>query len=299
MRFALVLVVHLAAAPSLFALPRLTFARVVPAQYDLGSDDIAVISAIGDTDSIATFVDVFVEQTSRAGTLHVKDATAHGQNIQTPDEAAMKKLRREFPAGVYLGVKEFTCQTRVGEGEGSTHDHDGKRIKRKQQWVDATCQARIDVINARDMKRVFSFQVKGEGTSPRVEKLGDEERDIAVLQASRYAAVDAAEKIAPRRVRESIALDDEAPAFDDGMAMIDAEQLFEARKIWESEARRSRSSAALHYNLGAVCEALGDLKAAQQYYTEARQLEPDEPRYRAGLEQFMRRNTLTPRPTSR
>lgn len=291
MRIALVLVLQLAALP-LLAVPRVTFARTVPAQYPLGADDVAVVSAIGDTDSIATFVDVFVEQTSRAGTLHVQDATAHGQHILASDEAALKKLRREHPAGVYVGVKEFTCSTEVGEGEGSVHDLDGNRVKRKQMWVDATCQARIVVMNANDMKRVLSFQVKGEGTSPRVEKLTEEEHDIAVLQAARYAAVDAAEKIAPRRVRESIALDEDAPAFEAGMSLIDAERLADARAIWETEIRKSRESAALHYNLAAVCEALGDLTAARKYYTEAKRLEPNEPRYRAGLEQFMRRNAL-------
>lgn len=289
MRIAFVLVLQLAALPSAFALSRITFTRTVPAQYDLGSDDIAIVSAIGDTDSIATFVDVFVEQTSRAGTLHVKDATSHGQHILAPDEAALKKLRREHPADVYVGVKEFTCSTEVGEGEGSVHDVDGNRIKRKQTWVDATCQARIVVLSSTDMKRVLSFQVKGEGTSPRVEKLTNEEHDIAVLQAARYAAVDAAEKIAPRRVRESIALDDDAPAFEAGMAMIDADRFADARAIWEREIRRERNSAALHYNLAAVCEALGDIASARKYYTEARRLEPNEPRYRAGLEQFMRR----------
>ncbi|HVR41493.1 MAG TPA: hypothetical protein VMU84_20530 [Thermoanaerobaculia bacterium] len=292
MRIVLTLFLQLAVVPSLFALPRLAFARMVPAQYDLGSDDVAIVSAIGDTDSIATFVDVFVEQTARAGTLHVKDATGRGQNVLSSDEAALKKLRKEHPAAVYIGVKEFTCSTQVGEGEGSTHDVDGNRIRRKQTWVDATCQARIVVINASDMKRVLSFQVKGEGTSPRVETLSDEERDIAVLQAARYAAVDASEKITPRRVRESVTLDDDAPAFDEGFAMIQAEQLPEARSIWEAEAKKNAGSAALHYNLAAVCEALGDLKAARAHYTEARKLEPNEPRYRAELEQFMRRNTL-------
>src|SRR5215212_10753979 len=101
MRIALVLVLQLAALPAL-ALPRITFARTVPAQYPLVADSVAVVSAIGDTDSIATFVDVFVEQTSRAGTLRVQDATAHGQHILASDEAALKKLRREHPAGVYV-----------------------------------------------------------------------------------------------------------------------------------------------------------------------------------------------------
>jgi len=77
--------------------------------------------------------------------------------------------------------------------------------------MDAVCMARIDVMAA-DMKRISTFYGRGEGTSTRVETISDEERDLAVNVAARYAAVDAAERITPRRVREVIPLDEPVPA---------------------------------------------------------------------------------------
>jgi hypothetical protein len=133
----------------------------------------------------------------------------------------------------------------------------GNRVKRKQLWADAICGARMDVMS-RDMKRVSSFFGRGEGTSPRVEEVTDDERAIALAQAARYTALDAAERITPRRVREHIALDETAPAFGDAIALIESGHFAEARSVWEAELRRNPRSASLHYNLAAVCEALGD-----------------------------------------
>jgi tetratricopeptide (TPR) repeat protein len=151
------------------------------------------------------------------------------------------------------------------------------------------CQARLDIYSEAG-RRLFSFRVRGEGTSPRASTLSDEERDVAFEQAARYAALNAADAITPRVVRESIELDDRAPSLEEGLDLIAAGRVANARAAWEAALRRNRDSAALQYNLSAVSEALGDLPAAQRYLQAAVRLSPREPRYRTGLDLFLQRN---------
>lgn len=260
-------------APVLLASsPRVAFDRVVPAAHDLGrARDLAVVHAVGDSEASDAFVVNFVDRVNHAGFLRARDAR---------DSTG--------PADAYLAVQTFSCETFNREGEGSVRDADGNRVKRRQLWVDAVCTARVDVMG-RDMKRLSTFFGRGEGTSPRAEELTDDERHIAVRQAARYAAIDAAERITPRRVREHIPLDERAPELEAGMALIESGRAAEARALWESELRRNPRSAALHFNLAAVCEALRDRKAAKSHYTAASQLAPKEERYASELRLFARR----------
>ena len=273
MRATVAALFHLLAAPLLFAVsPRISFERVLPAVHDLGrAREVAIVHAIGDTTAVETFVEIFVEQTNEAGFFRVRDARA-----------------TTGPADVYLAVKSFTCETSDREGEGSTRDPDGNRVKTRQEWVDASCMARIDVMS-REMKRVSTFYGKGDGTSPHVDRRSVEEREAALRQAARYAAIDAAERITPRRVKEIIPLDESAPAFSEGMSLIDSGRVPEARARWEAALRQNPRSAALHFNLAAICEALGDRKSAQLHYVAASQLAPKEPRYAGEMRLFTKR----------
>jgi tetratricopeptide (TPR) repeat protein len=260
-------------APLLFAVsPRIAFERVLPAAHDIGRNrDVAIVHAIGDSPKIEAFIDSFIEQANHSGFHRIRDArTATG------------------PADVFLVIKTFTCESVTREGEGSTRDYEGNRVKRMLKWEDAICRARVDVMS-QEMKWVSSFYGKGEGTSPRVEQITAEERQIALQQAARYAAVDTAERITPRRVKEMIPLDETAPAFDEGMSLIDSGRIPEARERWVAALRQQPRNAALHFNLAAVCEALGDRKAAQGHYTAARQLAPKEQRYASEMRLFERR----------
>jgi tetratricopeptide (TPR) repeat protein len=288
--FALLVACSLAAS----AAPRVAFVRIIPATHDLGAESkIVLIYAIGDSDRISTFVDVFSDHTSRV--LHFENAIEHRQHIvgNHIDEASFTSVRRDHPADVYLGVNQFTCSLTEHGAEGSERDVDGARVKRPHVWADATCSARIDVLDGASVKRTMSFQVRGEGTSPRVSELTTEERNIALDQAARYAAIEAQEKITPRTIRESIELDDTAPSFDEGLSMITASRFDDARAIWEAALRRHHDSAALQYDLGAVCEAMGDLRAARDYYQQALRLSPRESRYRVELDLFRKRNGST------
>lgn len=274
--------------------PHIAFVRVMPAPHDLSpARSIAVIYAIGDNQKITTFVEYFVEHVDRSGTLRVENAVEDNQHLTAFDGAAMRRLRRQHPADAYVGIGLFTCDGAERRAEGSEHDVDGSRVRRVHQWVDASCLARLD-IRSDTGKRLFSLTAHGEGTSPRSASLTLEERDVAYEQAARYAARNAAEMITPRMVRESIELDETAPSFSEGMSMIASDRLQDARAIWEVALRQHRNSAALYYNLGAVCEAAGDIEAAHRYLQSAVRLVPTDRRYREELQLLQRRNTLKP-----
>ena len=252
--------------------PRIVFERVLPAAHDLGpARDIAIVEAATTDPRIELFIEHFLNQVNRSGALTLRDMrTGSG------------------PAEAHLNVDTFRCDTAVRETEAGVRDVDGKRVKQRVFQIDAVCGARIQVLS-RFLKPVSTYFAKGEGTSRRLESVTEEERENALADAARYAAIDAAERITPRRVRESIALDETAPAFEEGMAMIQAGRLEEARAIWQRAMQTQARSAALRFNLAAVNEALGDRRAAEVHYNAARQLAPAEPRYATELKLFMRR----------
>jgi tetratricopeptide (TPR) repeat protein len=266
-----------------FAAQRLNFTRTIAAAHDLApAQEVAVVYAIGDNEKITLFLEDFLDRTNRFGNLHA-------ESVVDPKRDAAE-LRRRNPADAYLGINQFTCETIERNAVGSERDASGDRVRRSQQWIDATCRARIDVMSG-EGKRLYSFHVKGEGTSPRVSELTNEERNIAFEQAAHFAAVSAAEAITPRVVRESIELDAGAPAFDEAYSMIASSRFADARAIWESTLRRHNDSAALHFDLGAVCEALGDVTSARRYFEKAQQLSPSDTHYKSELMMFRRRNS--------
>lgn len=252
--------------------PRILFERVLPPAHDLGdADDVAIVEAATTDAQIETFVDQLIHYVNRSGTLTLRDMrTGNG------------------PADAHLNIQTFRCETAVRETEAGVRDADGNRVKQRVYQINAVCGARIGVLS-RFLKPVSTYFARGEGTSRRLESVTDEERENALADAARYAAIDAAERITPRRIRESIALDDTAPAFAEGMAMIEAGRLAEARAIWQRAMQTQARSAALRFNLAAVNEALGDRRAAEVHYNAARQLAPAEPRYASELRLFARR----------
>lgn len=272
------------------AASRLVFERTIPARHDLaGVQDLAITYAIGDNASLDTFLDVFVEQTNRSGTLRVYDETT----TDTPGPKRRRNdpllVQRPPHIGALLRLNAFTCRTTERSGEVSSYDVDRNRVKTTLRWVDAVCQAHINALAKGSGKLLAEISARGEGTSARVDKISDEDRGVAMDQAARLAAVMAAEEITPRKVRESIVLADEAPFLEEGVAFIEADELLEARRVWESALQKNGGSAALHFNAGAVCEALGDIDAADAHYENAMRLAPDEWRYRSEHDQFRRR----------
>jgi tetratricopeptide (TPR) repeat protein len=273
MRTLVAALLHLVAVPLLLAAPpRIVFERTLRAAHDLGNvEEIAVVQAKGDTEQVEAFVDELLRDLNRGGfrTRDVRFTTG--------------------PAEAHLDVKTLICTTAVKEGEGSSRDVDGNRVKKPYANVEATCSAKIDVLN-RFMKHQSTFYSSGSGVSARVDVVTAEERARAIEHAARHAASEAADRITPRRVRESIVLDETSPAFEEGFAMIEASRFAEAKAIWEGALRGGGvRSAALRFNLGAITEAMGDRRAAELHYNAAKQLAPGEPRYAMELKQFARR----------
>ncbi len=271
---------------------RLSFVRTVPAEHELHGDRVVVIYALGDSDQVRNFIDVFVDRANRNRGIAVNDATARHTHVigEHPDEKEIRRIRREHPADVYIGVNHFTCESVDRSGEVGSYDVDGQRVRRMQKWADTVCRARIEVFDGISLKRVDAFEAKGEGTSQRVTELSAEDRKIAASQAARYAAISGSELITPRRVRESVDLDESAPGYEEISRLIDVDRLADARQRWETLLHDNPSSAALHYDLAAVCEAMGDIENARQHYESAVKLSPDQLRYRSELSMFRRRS---------
>lgn len=264
------------------ASPRVIYVRVVPAAHDLGdAEEVALVSAIGDTTGVEVFVEHLIEQTNRSGTLRMRDVRDRHPAF------VLEHLRKTVDADAFVVVRAFTCTSEDRGGEGSARDADGKRTPRRVKWAEARCTARVEALTATGAR--FSFAIKGEGTSTRTQTVGADEREDALMHAARFAAIDAAEKITPRKVRETILLEESVPALDEVLALIDRGNLTEARELWRGELRRQPSSAALHFNLGAICEAIGDRKVAEQHYNAAEKLAPKEKRYAAERRRFQRR----------
>jgi tetratricopeptide (TPR) repeat protein len=271
-----------AAAPAL-AGSHLAFTRVVSTAYSLPAGQrIAFVYAVGDNPAIEAFVEDFVDFIERADTLRIVNAVENNKYAGSLDKMNFRKLHKEHPADKYLGVTAFTCSGIQKSGKGSERDELGERVQRVHEWLDATCEARVDVRDDRG-QHVMSMNVHGEGTSPRSTSLTEEEKQVAFDQAARYAALNAADMITPRVVRETIELDESAPSFEEGMSMIDANRLQDARAMWEAALRHNGNSAALNFNLAALCEATGDSASARKYFQAAVHLAPNESRYRVEM----------------
>lgn len=286
MRFGPTLFLTFSIASLAFAAPpRVTYVRVIPAPLSLGdAQEVALVSALGDTLGVEVFVEHLVEQTNRSGTLRMQDVRDQTHAF------VLDHLRKSVATDAFLIVRAFTCTSEDRVGEGSVRDADGKRTPRKVMWVETRCTARVEALTATGAR--FAFAIKGEGTSARTSSIGGDEREDAVIRAARFAAIEAAEKITPRRVRETILLDESAPSFDEAFAMIGNGNLTDARALWVSELRRHpTAAAAIHFNLGAICEALGDRNAAERHYHAAGKLAPKEKRYAAELRSFLRRTS--------
>jgi tetratricopeptide (TPR) repeat protein len=271
---------------------RLNFERTVPAPHSLGSaEDLLISYAIGDNDKISTFIDVFIDQANREGTLRVLDpmtverSTERSHRWRKPPKYVLQRYR----ADAYLRIDAFRCTDTERTGEGSSYNVDGNRVRGTQRWIDAVCIAHVDALATDRKTKLAELSVQGEGTSARVMRVTAEDRDVAEDQAARYAAIAAAEQIRPRRVRESIELIENAPDFEVGMSYIDSGEFDSARREWEKSATKYRASAALQFNLAAVCEAVGDNISAEVHYATAEKLEPKDSRYRFEHEMFRKR----------
>src|SRR4029077_20854916 len=164
----------LALASTAASAARITFTRTIAPPHDLGTAQrMAIIYAIGDSEKITAFVERFADYASRE-TLRIDNAVENNQHLSSMHSAELKVLRHDHPADLYLGVNAFTCSGTQRSAEGSERTVDGERVLRLHMWIDAVCQARLDIYGA-EGRRLFSFRVPGAGNSPRASPLRGEE----------------------------------------------------------------------------------------------------------------------------
>lgn len=296
MRIVIAVVLALMAVPLQASAPRVSFMRTIAPEHDPGASDVAVIYARGNRQEVDRFLEEWIGLVDSGRALTLADLAVRSAGPDPKaDEAVAARVRHSAPAGAYLGVDKLACTSVERSGESSAHDVDGRRFWRKTTWVEASCIADISVLTSQGLQRVDAFTVRGEGTSPRKPEVDAESRALAIGSALRYAARSATDAIAPRRVRETVMLDESAPQFEDGVTFIETYQLDRARRIWEDAWRARPGSAAIRFNLGAVCEALGDIQAAGEHYRAATKMRPQEGRYAIEYEAFRRRHEMTGR----
>jgi hypothetical protein len=269
---------------------RITFWRRLPAAHDLGdARRIAVVYALGDSEQLRTFVDVFVEQSTRSAVFdEVQDLSIAEQHLFGPGTAGsvFRRLRGQYPADVYLGFNHFTCAQGEKSAAGVERDVDGAKTPVTRRWIETRCAVRVELIDGKSGKRRDSFHIFGDGSSPPSDSLSEESYARSAQNAARHTALNATESIAPGKVRETIDLDDSAPEYEAASLRISAADFEGARRILESQISTHGDSAALAFDLGALSEALNDRSSARRYYDAAERLAPKNAQFRSQIRSF-------------
>jgi len=146
--------------------------------------------------------------------------------------------------------------------------------------VIAQCWARLDLFKPRTGDRLGSVNAEGYGR--------DADQRTALADAMDDAASEIIGGFAPRQFGEFVALDQDAPLVNEGLAKFESRDSAGAFSLWESALTTSPNSAPLLYNLGALCEATNDPRAARAYYSRAIAIAPPVQRYRKALARLNR-----------
>jgi len=160
-------------------------------------------------------------------------------------------------------------------------DDDSEEAGEFLGW-DAECREYLSLFKPRTGERIGSVDADGTGF------------DGLEGRALNEAMSDSADQIiggfAPQYYADLLLLDQDAPLIHEGQAKVDHFDYNGALSLWESALTTSPNSAPLLYNLGAVCEALNDSKAARAYYSRAITIAPQVARYEQALAKLEERN---------
>jgi len=235
------------------------------------------VAVIGGADNEAdqkhedNFIDLVVYTLRLAKQYDVKDERQLARAINPGHglfEAADWQKYLDETAGeviVRVGVPSESSQV-------SGSDDDG--------W-DVECFARLDLFRPRTGERIGSVRAHGTGY------------DADQLTAWADALNDTADQIiggfASRKTYDLIELDHDAPLVREGMRKFDNSEYAAVLSLWEDGLTKFPNSAPLLYNLGAVCEALSDEKAARVYYSRAIAIAPQVQHYQQALAQLNQR----------
>lgn len=266
--------------------PAVTVTHLEPAPYNLGRARKLVLVEAEGIFAGERVGRVFLEQVSGGGVLSIQDATRERMRLATLGSGAAareaKEFRRSWPADVYVGLDaDLQSHDRVNRRRKKTDDGDVEVIR---YFAEAECELRLRLLDARDGRELATFSVTQSARSATSDSPTTSLRDDAEERAIESAVADAVSQFSPRLVRERLALDKKAPLAPEGLKLVEAGDLAGTRRLWENALEANSGNAPLRYNLGAVCEALRDRRAARRYYEDAIRLDPAEPKYRQALD---------------
>lgn len=273
--------------------PSVTISRVVPAPYNLGPIKAIVLVESRGVDSPADRFAIGVVGASRQlGFYEVVDARPAGVALDdlrsNRKTDRVSRFRRDYPADVYAQTEVFRCGARMNSEtyKDKEKDKDGNEheVTKTRYWYAGECEAHVTLVDAKDGRELASFGVLGQDTSSKTDGRDTWRESIVAGNALSHAVDDAVMRFTPHRVTEAIDLDKKAPLAKEGVKLVDEGRYGQARTLWEQALTTNPGSAPLLYNLGAVCEALGDRSAARKYYREAFSLDKGNERYERALE---------------
>jgi tetratricopeptide (TPR) repeat protein len=267
--------------------PAVTVTHLQPAPYNLGpARSLVLVEVGGSLMAEERLARSFLDQVAGGGVLTIRDATRDRMRLASLGSGSAardaKEFRRNWPADVYVGIaSELQSHSRFERHKKKTDEGDVEVVR---YFVEAECEVRVRLLDAHDGRELAAYAVSESAVSSKRDSDTSDLRAEAEAGAIDSAVADAVSQFAPRMVTERIALDKEAPLAAEGLKLVDAGDLAATRRLWEKGLEANGQSAPLRYNLGAVCEALRDRRAARQYYEDAIRLNPAEPKYREALE---------------
>ena len=269
--------------------PSVTVRRLVPAPYNLGpAKRLVLVETVGPYAARSLVTSRFVSAVRAGGIFQIADAT--GEDIRISQlgsgEAAReaRAFRRDWPADVYVRLEVAELEARRRSETKKQKDRDGNEFETKRFWAEAVCELQVAMMDGRNGRDVATYRVHETRRSERKDSWNARLLEHATDAAADAAVAEAVDQFTPRRVDESLSLDEKAPLAEEGIRLIEAGDPRGARHLWEKALEAHPEDARLYYNLGAVSEAVGDPRAAREYYEDAIRLNPSEENYRRALE---------------
>lgn len=269
--------------------PAIMITRFEPAQVDLAwPQTIVLVESTDVTRFVAgDFGDLLLTGLRERGVRTVKDARGAGyafdRLVESPSSDVSRAFLRRFPGDLYVRAAVSRAGALRRVDEIVTRGGEWGEPKTFLLWAEGYCDATVDLFDAREGNMAAHLEVQGLADSPKHSWWDNMWRYTTTMEAKQQAALRAVRRFLPRRVTTAVALERRAPSFADGLAKVKAGQLSEARVIWEAALKTNPDSAALHYNIAVVCEALGDNVAAVSHLKRALALAPSKANYLRAL----------------
>ena len=223
----------------------------------------------------AHLVSELVRRSATKGSLRFVDARTLGLKPEdlASGSGSATDLLSTVPADAWGGIRLLGCASEP-RSQNVTRGSGTSMVQVTEYWYEATCSAELAVVDAGGTA-LATLSVEGRNESGR----RDQPDSVSVQEQAFWASIDDAarrmiDQAARRKLRLPVPFDRQAPLAAEGLAEIDAGRLPAARALWEGALAANPASAGLRFNLGAVCEALGDPAAARSAYEDCLKLAP-------------------------